>query len=388
MPYYEMSLENQREYVYQANFTVAESSLGLWLIVFLDVDWSNYIKMTEDLREEHEGTLPKFKWMREKQRKQWELRYSERVAAWYRGLKAELSEQHPLLKLLIEQQIRNLLCCEFHPEKPEEFRMEELQYLEVLDGVREHSRQTAIRPAYLRPWLLGVQRIFSSLKTCQEQLVPLLDQVMGGDPREKGGILRRYAELQREDMRYRNLVEGSYLALSPRFHISSNHKIYRYDGAGGSIPAEQKLEGHTYMATDRLDALTIWEFEMVCGNEIPLRRCAYCNRYFQPYSVVSCYCDRPVEGKGGKTCKEIGAMSKHQKKVSHNEAKTMYKKVCKRTQAMAKRRLEQYPDIMGQYQRVQFEGKELLDQVEAGTMTFEEFQERFDKKPGELLGVK
>ena len=387
MPYYEMSLENQREYVYQNDFSVAESDLGLWLIVFLDVDWAQYEKRTEAFREEHEGTLSKFKWMREKQRKQWELGYSERVAAWYRGLKAELSEQHSLLKLLVEQQLRNWLCCEFHPERPEEFRMEELQYLEVLDGVREHRVETAIRPMYLRQWLSRIGSLFGQLHQCREQLIPLLDQVMGGDPREKGDILRRYAELQREDLRYRNLVERSYPALSPRFHISSNHIVYRYDGITSPIPAGQKLEGHTYMATDRLDALTIWEFEMVCANEISLRRCAHCNRYFQPYSVASCYCNRPVEGREGKTCKEKGGMSRHQQKVNQDEAKKLSQKVCKRTQAMAKRRLEQYPDILRQYQKVQLHGKELLDQVEAGTMTFEEFQEQFDKETEELLGI-
>ena len=38
MPYFEMSLENDREYVYQNDFSVVESDLGMWLIVFLDVD--------------------------------------------------------------------------------------------------------------------------------------------------------------------------------------------------------------------------------------------------------------------------------------------------------------------------------------------------------------
>ena len=69
MPYYEMSLENQREYVCQNDFTVAENALGAWLIAFLDVDWTDLIKKTESLREDHEGTLSKFRWMQEKQRR-------------------------------------------------------------------------------------------------------------------------------------------------------------------------------------------------------------------------------------------------------------------------------------------------------------------------------
>lgn len=81
-------------------------------------------------------------------------------------------------------------------------------------------------------------------------------------------------------------------------------------------------------------------------------------------------------------------MSRHQQKVNQDEAKKLYRKVCNRTQMAAQRRKEQYPDILRRYKQVQLRGKELLDRVETGTMTFSEFQDAFDKKPGELLGVK
>lgn len=388
MPYYEMSLENQREYVHQNDFTVTEGALGLWLTVFLDVDWDGLIKKTESLREDHEGTLSKFRWMQEKQRRQWELTYSERVAAWYHSLKETLSARHPLLKLLVEQQIRNRLVCVSQPEKQMELRTEVLRYLEVLDGTRVHSEQTALSPMDLRPWLLEAEQIFFSLQTCQEQPLPLLDQVMGGNPAGDGDILQRYYQMQQKDLSFQCMVQQSYRLLSPKFRITSVHRTYRSDLPKKTAPQIDQLEGHTYMTTDALDALTLWEFEMVCANEIPLRRCAYCNRYFRPYSVVSCYCDRPVEGKDGKTCKEIGAMSRHQQKVNQDEAKKLYRKVCNRTQMAAQRRKEQYPNILRRYKQVQLHGKELLEQVEAGTLTFEEFAAQFDKTPGELLGVK
>lgn len=44
MPYFEMSLENGREYVYQNDSSVVESDLGMWMVVFLDVDWGDQIK--------------------------------------------------------------------------------------------------------------------------------------------------------------------------------------------------------------------------------------------------------------------------------------------------------------------------------------------------------
>ena len=48
--YYEMSLENKREYVCQNDFSVAEKPLGSWLVVFLDVDWGAQIEKTDHLR--------------------------------------------------------------------------------------------------------------------------------------------------------------------------------------------------------------------------------------------------------------------------------------------------------------------------------------------------
>ena len=81
-------------------------------------------------------------------------------------------------------------------------------------------------------------------------------------------------------------------------------------------------------------------------------------------------------------------MSRHQQKVNQDEAKKLYRKVCNRTQMAAQRRIEQHPDILRRYKQVQLHGKELLEKVAAGTMTLSEFQEQFDKKPRELLGVK
>ncbi len=75
------------------------------------------------------------------------------------------------------------------------------------------------------------------------------------------------------------------------------------------------------MATDQLAALTIWDFEMLRANEIPLRRCAYYGCYFRPYSVVNYYCDCVVEGTNGKTCKQVGTTSKQQQAVNQNAAK-------------------------------------------------------------------
>lgn len=109
------------------------------------------------------------------------------VAAWYRELKSSLSPQHPLLKLLVEQQLRNRLCCAFYPEEPWKLRQEELAYLQVLDGTDAEYEEVTISPVFLRQWLNDVVRIFTQLQMCQNQLAPLLDEVMGKEQDNQGG---------------------------------------------------------------------------------------------------------------------------------------------------------------------------------------------------------
>lgn len=393
MPYYEMSLENGREYIYENNFDVAEAAMGLWLIVFLDVDWLGYQTLAEQLWEEGDTIPPESG--DQDYIEQWQIGYARKVAEWYWHLKSELSPQHPLLNLLVEQQFHNHLLValqpdpmyELSPEMQRKLQSACLEYMELIDKPSESDSQCWVHPDYLREWLRFVAQILHQLHDCQQKLTPLLDRVMYGEDENHDSILSRYYPLQKFDLPFQCLVESSYRFLSPQFHITKRRKMYRYDKNKVRYYEDEKLEGHTYMATDALHALTIWEFEMVCAHEIQLRRCAHCNRYFIPYSVVNCYCDRPVEGKNGKTCKDIGAMSKHQQKVNRDEAKKLYRKVCNRIQTAAKRRMVQYPDILRQYKEAQLRGQELLEQVETGQITYEEFQEQFDKTTEELLGI-
>lgn len=165
MPYFEMSLENDREYVYQNDSSVVESNLGMWMIVFLDVDWGDQIKKAEALlggEELPQSGLGFIKGMD----------YGQRVAAWYRELKSSLSPQHPLLKLLVEQQLRNRLCCAFYPEEPWKLRQEELAYLQVLDGTDAEYEEVSISPVFLRQWLNDVVKIFTQLQMVRVSLHP------------------------------------------------------------------------------------------------------------------------------------------------------------------------------------------------------------------------
>lgn len=151
---------------------------------------------------------------------------------------------------------------------------------------------------------------------------------------------------------------------------------------------QSNLTAHTYHSTDDLEALVIWEFDFLAANELALRRCDHCNRYFIPYSVTSCYCNRLIEDRQGKTCKDIGAATKHQMDVDQDAAKSLYKKVNNRVQTWAGRHEVQYPHArQTNYKSWQFEAQLALEKVEAGEISYDEFAKMIDRNPKELLGL-
>lgn len=198
MPYYEMSLENGREYIYENNFDVAEAAMGLWLIVFLDVDWLGYQTLAEPLWEEGDTIPPESG--DQDYIEQWQIGYARKVAEWYWHLKSELSPQHPLLNLLVEQQFHNHLLVALQPDpmydlSPEMQRKLQsacLEYMELIDKPSESDSQCWVHPDYLRAWLRFVAQILHQLHDCQQKLTPLLDRVMyGKDENHDSNLMRQ-----------------------------------------------------------------------------------------------------------------------------------------------------------------------------------------------------
>ena len=209
--------------------------MGLWLIVFLDVDWLGYQTLAEPLWEEGDTIPPESG--DQDYIQQWQIGYARKVAEWYWHLKSELSPQHPLLNLLVEQQFHNHLLVALQPDpmydlSPEMQRKLQsacLEYMELIDKPSESDSQCWVHPDYLREWLRFVAQILHQLHDCQQKLTPLLDRVMHGEDENHDSILSRYYALQKFDLPFQCLVESSYRFLSPQFHITKRRKMYRYD---------------------------------------------------------------------------------------------------------------------------------------------------------------
>ena len=352
-----MSLESGHEWIIQNDFTHVQLPLGTWLPIFLDIDWELYLKQTEELSASHPSS---------------DGVYSQQVAHWYHNLKQQLSPLHPLLTELVERQIPNRLCCQFYPENPSHLvLLEEISYLDALQN--EQADSPTIQPVFLRGWLKDLLLLFAQLHRTQQQLEQLLDAVMGDVLEKKQHTLNRYAQLKQDNLLYQQVVHLAYHNLSPRFYITS---------------CKKKLSGHTYMVTDDLPSLTLWEFEMVCANEVELRRCHHCGRYFLPFSSVSCYCKRPLPDQPEKTCQDIGAVSKFQNKVNGDAAKELYLKTCNRLKTWVSRNASLYPDANKGYINAQYEAKVQLEQVRSGELEFSEFQKWCERENRVILGLK
>jgi uncharacterized OB-fold protein len=86
------------------------------------------------------------------------------------------------------------------------------------------------------------------------------------------------------------------------------------------------LSAYTFYSSSDIRALVFLEFEYMRANNLTIRKCEHCGRYFLPYSKVSLFCERPVEGTE-KTCKDIGVMEKYSRKVAADEARNLFRRM-------------------------------------------------------------
>ena len=78
-------------------------------------------------------------------------------------------------------------------------------------------------------------------------------------------------------------------------------------------------------------------------HNIKLKKCAYCGSYFRPFFTRTVYCDRLV-GETGKTCKELAAKEKYEKKIAADEGLSLYQRRNKAYAMRVSRTPEIYKD--------------------------------------------
>lgn len=109
------------------------------------------------------------------------------------------------------------------------------------------------------------------------------------------------------------------------------------------IEPPENITSRLFVGSDDLQAVLLTELEEMAQQNVKLKKCAYCGGYFQPFSSRTVYCDRLV-GETGKTCKELAAKEKHEKKIAADEGLSLYQRRNKAYAMRVSRAPEIYKD--------------------------------------------
>ena len=136
-----------------------------------------------------------------------------------------------------------------------------------------------------------------------------------------------------------------------------------------NLSAPFAVQSRMFYGTDDWETILLVEIEQMAEKNIQLRKCAHCGGYFQPFSSRTLYCDR-VQAGFGKTCKELAAKEKYQKKIAADEGRSLYRRR-NRTYAM---RVSRAPKV---YLKKDFNtwkvaACEALEQYERGELSLEQ----------------
>ena len=108
-------------------------------------------------------------------------------------------------------------------------------------------------------------------------------------------------------------------------------------------------------------------------NNIPIKTCKNCGRYFIPENrVSSVYCNRIFEN--NKTCKEVGANNAYKEKLKKDEINLLYRKTLSAKKMLANRNPD-IPMYLEKYEAWKSEANKYKQDIKSGKKTQEQFKQ-------------
>ena len=108
-------------------------------------------------------------------------------------------------------------------------------------------------------------------------------------------------------------------------------------------------------------------------NNIPIKTCKNCGRYFIPENrVSSVYCNRIFEN--NKTCKEVGANNAYKEKLKKDEINLLYRKTLSAKKMLANRNPD-IPMYLEKYEAWKSEANQFKQDIKSGKKDQEEFKQ-------------
>jgi len=316
--WYHIYFEDKTEYT-DVEDTLTERQIGQLLFSFLDVDWDRLVSETSELRQLFpDGTL---------------------IKKYYSKLRESFSCAHPFLVHMIGR-----LTLETDPD--------------------------ALKALYIR---------ISELARFKTEINEAIYKTIDADGQyNELTPIQRYHLLQFGGPELSIQAQKMYDLISIQHRISENGKRIFSLGKREITPelldkvADSNLSAYTFYCSDDICALVFLEFEYMCTVGHVIRKCGYCGRYFLPFSAMSLYCNRPADS-GGKTCKDIAAKEKYNRKVNSDTARKLYTRLNNAYQM----RCSRAPSVYRVEDRFAWQdrARQLLKEVEAGDISYEDFEE-------------
>ena len=199
----------------------------------------------------------------------------------------------------------------------------------------------------------------------REDLLRLIGQVLDLDGADKDlTVLQRYYLLNKTDAEARRFKQKMHEQLKVFQCMMCGEDEDRMEVTRESV-GELAIEAAICYASDDLRTLAFMEFEHMVTENLGVRRCENCGKYFLPFSVVSRFCDRI--GSDGKTCKEHAIRLRYNEKLQADTCRAAYVKNNNAYQMRVRRDPENWPQR--DYLLWKAAAREALDAAAAGTIS-------------------
>ena len=126
---------------------------------------------------------------------------------------------------------------------------------------------------------------------------------------------------------------------------------------------------------DNYYSLLFLELYFILQEKTYLKKCKNCGKYFLTTNSAVIYCDNTFED--NKTCREIGASKVFIKNLEQDEAYSLYRKIYKKKQALAKSKGGTYQIS---YNLFKYQGKNMKNAYKLEEITKEEFIKWLNKQ--------
>lgn len=362
-------------HIEQETGDIVTEDVGKLVVAFLDIDWKSWMMKVEEVKnlcKDRAGAMAAFR-------------------EFFRSFLEELRVRHSLLNQLVTIQLRkdieDLLTGSAWIKIDVKYKGDSVaEYAKLLlDWTKDDVFPD---DGCINRVMDKIEAYIVKMSETAEIASHFVENVLDPDGGELLGrrILDKYTWFRGCDEDYMTHWPDAYKRLSPEMHVELKNRVITravdrdengkaellraIEDAGRAGPTMRRF----WMA-DSLPDVCLLELDYMAEHEIAVRRCRHCNRWFLPTSVVNIYCDRVVEGTEGKTCKELGAQSEYQKRLSEDIAKKLYTLAYNKLQTHVGRNSNNMA-LGFQFERWKVYAGELMEGVKLGTVTFEAFEKK------------